>query len=94
MDFINAFPDKETAFIGLFMIKKSIQGKGIGSRIMEDLPEYLLEIGVKFIRLGWSKENKRAESFWHKNRFKETGVTTDAGEYRIVIAQKDLKIMN
>lgn len=52
MDLIKSFPDDETVLIGLFMMNKSVQRRGIGSRIINDLSEYLAETGVKYIRLG------------------------------------------
>lgn len=91
MDLIKSFPDDETVLIGLFMMNKSVQRRGIGSRIINDLSEYLAETGVKYIRLGWIEGNKEAEAFWHKNKFKETGVTKDTGRYMVVIAQRELR---
>ena len=90
MDFIMAYPDEKTAFIGFFMTAASIQNAGIGSSIIDDLCRYLADIRLSSIRLGWVKGNPQAEHFWHKNNFKETGITYDADNYTVVVAQRVL----
>lgn len=90
MDFIMAYPDKKTAFIGFFMTAVSIQNMGIGSGIIDDLCCYLTDIGLSYVRLGWVKGNLQAEHFWHKNRFIETGITYDTDNYTVTVAQRVL----
>ena len=90
MDLIGGFPDKDTAFIGFFMTDITIQNSGIGSGIIHDLCSRLKGLGFSGVRLGWVKGNPQAEHFWHKNCFKETGVTYDTGSYTVVVAQRAL----
>ena len=90
MDFIMAYPDEKTAFIGFFMTAASIQNTGIGSNIIDDLCRYLADIGLLSVRLGWVKGNPQAEHFWQKNNFKETGITYDTDYYTVVVAQRVL----
>ena len=90
MDLIMAYPDEKTAFIGFFMTAASIQNTGIGSNIVDDLCRYLADIGLLSVRLGWVKGNPQAEHFWHKNSFKETGITYDTDNYTVVVAQRVL----
>ena len=40
MDFVYAYPDEETVFIGLFMVDRIYQGKGIGSQIVTEALAY------------------------------------------------------
>ena len=90
MDFIMAYPDEKTGFIGFFMTAASIQNTGIGSGIIDDLCRYLTEIRLSSVRLGWVKGNPQAEHFWRKNNFKETGITYDTDHYTVVVAQRAL----
>lgn len=90
MDFIMAYPNKETAFIGFFMTAAPIQNTGIGSSIINELCRYLSSIGLSGVRLGWVKGNPQAEHFWHKNNFVETGTTYDTDNYTVVVAQRAL----
>ncbi len=90
MDFIMAYPDEKTAFIGFFMTEATVQNTGIGSRIIEDLCSYLKKIGLSGVRLGWVKGNPQAKHFWHKNSFTEIGVTYDTENYTVVVAQRIL----
>lgn len=90
MDFIAAYPDDKTAFIGFFMTAVSVQNEGIGSKIINELCSYLPGLGFTGVRLGWVKGNPQAEHFWHKNGFTETGDTYDTGNYTVIIAQRFL----
>lgn len=90
MDLILGYPGEDTAFVGFFMMKRSVQGQGAGSRIVGELCDYLPRIGCFAVRLGWVAGNAQAEHFWHKNGFAETGVILDTQEYRIVVAQREL----
>lgn len=90
MDLIDQFPNKTTAFIGFFMVDAGWQNRGIGSEIVEELCRYLKGQGYGHIRLGWVKGNNQSESFWHKNRFMETGVSYETVGYTVIVAQRDL----
>ena len=90
MDLIDAFPDKETVFIGFFMTAVSTQGRGVGTGIVEELCRHFRSLGYLHIRLGWVKGNPQSEGFWHKNGFRETGVTYDTCGYTVIVAQRDL----
>jgi Uncharacterized conserved protein len=90
MDFIMAYPDDETAFIGFFMTEASLQGQGVGSGIIEELCQYLKCIGLSGIKLGWISGNRQAVSFWRKNGFTEAGVTYDTEHYTVTVASRAL----
>ena len=90
MDFIAAYPNAATAFIGFFMTDVSVQKKGIGSRIIDELCAFLPEAGFTRIRLGWVKGNPQSEHFWHKNGFSETGISYETDGYTVIIAQREL----
>jgi len=90
MDIIMGFPDADTSLIGFFMTDASIQNKGVGSRIVTDLCTYLSQLGISCIRLGWVKGNPKAEHFWHKNGFIETGISSKTNDYTIIVAQRGI----
>ena len=90
MDLIEGYPAKNIAFIGLFMMDKNIQGKGIGSKIIEDSCEYLKELDFEYVQLAYCKGNPQASHFWHKNYFLETGIEKDNGDYLAVVCQRKL----
>ena len=69
MDLILDYPEKEIAFIGLFMTNIQYQNKGIGSKIISEIVTYLKSLGYKKIRLGVDKGNLQSYSFWSKNNF-------------------------
>ena len=90
MDFIMAYPDEETCFIGFFMTDASVQNAGVGSGIIDELCQYLKEIGLTGIKLGWVSENPQAKHFWRKNGFKEVGITYDTDLYTVTVAKRAL----
>ncbi len=89
MDLILEYPDQKTAFIGFFMMNADMQGKGIGSKIIEESCVYLKEY-FSFVRLGYVRGNTQSESFWMKNGFTPTGVITQTENYEIIVMQKAL----
>lgn len=90
MDLILGYPNEETAFVGLFMMEKGSQGKGIGSAIVEECFSLLKSIGYRFIRLGFAKGNPQSEAFWRKNGFVRTGAEVDNGNYTMVVMEREI----
>lgn len=90
MDLILGYPGEETAFVGLFMMEKEYQGKGIGTVIVEECFDFLRETGYRFIRLGFAKGNPQSQGFWVKNGFSRTGVEADNGNYVMVVMEREL----
>ena len=69
MDLIDGYPDNETAFIGFFMMSRPLQGRQIGTYIIQELCLYLKETGMERVLLGIDKENPQSNHFWAKNGF-------------------------
>ena len=70
MDLIDGYPNKDTAFIGFFMMNKKVQGIGVGSKIIFETLTYLKNFGFNRCQLGIDKENPQSNHFWRKNGFK------------------------
>ena len=84
MDLILGYPEKNTAFIGLFMTDVRYQHRGMGSQIVSGLAAYLSACGCEKIRLGVDKGNPQSHAFWTKNRFQtigEAGTLSWSGRY-------------
>ena len=90
LDMIPGYPRPEIVFWGFFMLRAGLQGQGRGSTLVSELCAALAELGFRAVRLGWVKINPQAEHFWRKNGFREIGVSYDAGEYTVVVAQREL----
>lgn len=52
MDFIDHYPTEQSCFIGFFMMERSVQGHGIGSRIVTELCVCICTVWVTSIS-GW-----------------------------------------
>ena len=90
LDLIAGYPDKDTAFIGLFMMAVNLQKKGIGTAILQDVLKQLGRQGFSRIRLGCIADNQEALSFWKRNGFQVTGQRTQTEDYEIIIMEKAL----
>ena len=89
-DLITNYPQEKALFIGFFMMRKSEQGRGLGTKIISELCREVFEEGFTHIRLGYVKGNPQSEAFWLKNGFLSTGVESKTEEYTIVILERDL----
>ena len=92
MDLIDRYPDNQTVFIGLLMVSKSYQRKGIGTYITKALSQTLGAEGYVRIRLGYVKTNLSAQSFWLKQgfHFQPTGAESVRENYTVIEAEKIL----
>lgn len=87
LDLILRFPNEKTAFIGFFMLRSDLQGRGVGSQLVNEICTCLRD-SYQFIRLGYAKGNPQSQRFWHKNGFVPTGVIAHTEEYDIVMMEK------
>lgn len=90
MDLILGFPKEEIAFVGFFMMNKAMQGKGLGTALLEEVCAHLKESGFKYVRLGFAKGNPQSEHFWLKNGFRRTDVEVQNEGYVVVVLEKEL----
>lgn len=60
MDLILGYPEKNTAFIGLFMTDVRYQHRGMGSQIISGLAAYLSACGCEKYAWGWTRAIPRA----------------------------------
>ena len=90
MDLIFSYPNKNTAWIGLFMMNQKYQGKGYGSKIIEECVIHLKHLGFESIQLAFAKGNFQSEAFWQKNGFDKTGNESQNEEYTAVTMQRIL----
>ena len=88
LDLIARYPNPETAFIGWFILRKDLQGRGVGTELVNDLLAFLKEQGFLYVRLGYVKGNPESRAFWVKNRFTPTGIEPEEDGYTIVVMQR------
>ena len=89
MDLIEGYPDDDAAFIGFFMLRGRLQGRGVGSEIMAEVFAYLRKREIRRCQLGIDKDNPQSNRFWKKNGFAVIReVSMDDGT--ILLAEKEL----
>lgn len=89
LDFVLGYPDKQTVFIGLFMVHQVYQRTGLGSQIIAGVLAYFSRNFEK-VRLAYVKSNPQAQHFWQKQGFQPTGPEVEEGDNRLIIAEKQL----
>lgn len=89
-DLILGYPDEATAFIGLFMVDRARQGRGVGSLIVKQALEQLKSLGFHACRLGYVESNLQSKGFWNKMGFFPTGVQSRQESYTIILMEKSL----
>jgi len=97
LDLIEKYPDKQTVFIGLFMVAAAYQGRGVGSKIVsscfsvitvESAYRQLAAEGYTHVRLGYVKTNPQAKSFWQKLGLVPTGIECEQENYTVVVTDR------
>ena len=71
VDYITGYPEKNTLFIGLLIIKNNKHRQGFGEKIFNHLEDLFKSEGFLKIRLGVIADNEIGFSFWKKQNFKE-----------------------
>lgn len=83
LDLITRYPTPETAFIGWFILRRDLQGRGEGTAIFSEL---LFRLPFRYLRLCYVKGNRESERFWKKLHFAPTGLEIpDEGYTKVVM---------
>lgn len=90
LDLILAYPDKHTAYIGFFMVDKSHQKQGTGSRLVADIEVAVRKEGMRHIRLAIDEGNPQSHAFWTKNGYTPCGPTVPNDFSAYIPMQKEL----
>lgn len=79
LDLVRGYPDEGCAYVGLFMVTASRQGRSLGTTLVEHVLDRLREQGLSRLRLAYIEGNDQARSFWLARGFHPAGdpVTTD-----------------
>lgn len=90
LDLIDGYPNKNTAFIGLFMVDINLQGLGVGKGIISKLLKFLKSKKYSSCDLGVIETNIEAISFWEKLGFEKTGKIYNHEKYNVIMMSNKL----
>lgn len=90
LDLILSHPDAGTAWVGLFMVERAVQGQGVGSRIVSALCDCLHTMGYDAVSLAYAKGNGQSKTFWEKQGFTPTGEERPGETYTAVVLRRNL----
>lgn len=63
LDLIEKYPDKQTVFIGLFMVAAAYQGRGVGSKIVSSCSSNLLPRAIHTLDSAMLKQIRKQNHF-------------------------------
>lgn len=90
MDMITHYPQEHEVWIGLFMMNRQDQGKGIGTEIIRNCCRKIRREGFRKVSLAFVEGNKQAECFWRKNGFEMPVRKHQDGEITMIVAERNL----
>ena len=83
LSLLEGYPNKNTLYIGLFLIDKQFQKKTIGAKIIDKVIDIAFESDYKSIKLSVQDNNVSGYPFWQKFGFKKVKRTKCNGFYNI-----------
>lgn len=89
LDLIDGYPEPDIGYFGFFMMNAALQGKQIGSAIIQGVCAFLKRIGKTAVRLAIAKDNPQANHFWKKNGFVVIKEADKEG-WTVLVAEKKL----
>ncbi len=89
LDLIDGYPDRETAFLGFFIVAGERSGQGLGSAIIAELCACLKRVGFRRVRLAIDRTNPQSNHFWRKQGFAVLR-EVDRGRDVVYLAEKTL----
>ncbi|MEH6415540.1 GNAT family N-acetyltransferase [Pseudomonas sp. CGJS7] len=92
VEMVKSYPDDCCAMIGLLMVKKHYQGKGLGSQIVSLTLENLRREGFSEVYLSCSSTDAHARRFWINRGFVETGDVDEYDDISLVAMERHLTI--
>jgi GNAT superfamily N-acetyltransferase len=93
LDFVEGYPDKNTGYLGLLMLSREVQRKGLGRSFVYNILSVSREIGLSRIELACYERNLRGLSFWENMGFKEIRKSKrirDELEYTLISMDREL----
>lgn len=91
LDIVEGYPDPETVYIGFFMLRASVQNKGLGESIMRTLCALAVKNGFLKIKLGCYEKNEIGYKFWLRLGFsviKTSEREVDGKSFRLFSMEK------
>ena len=85
LDLITGYPEKDSAFIGWFMVDAKLQGQGIGTQLFSDIRAAMKAQGFSRLTLTARAECKEALDFWQKQGFTKLSEEADTGSGKTLI---------
>ena len=77
---IEGYPDEDILWLGLFLVHEKYKRKGLGTKFIKALIDFLKETSIRHIRLSVQDNNISGLSFWNQMGFSVIE-KTDCGMY-------------
>lgn len=84
IDFVDAYPDAKTGFLGFFMVNAKLHHKGVAKELFSVLKTAAVAHGFTAMQLGCYSTNTPGLAFWQKCGFCETDRVEDSDNKTII----------
>ena len=85
LDLVDGYPQKDIAFIGLFLVDNNYHNRGVGRYIISNLLEFLQNNKFISCELGVIEDTQEAIIFWEKMGFRRTGTVYRHEKYDVIM---------
>ena len=84
IDLIDGYPEADVAYLGWLILAAERQGNGEGTRIVQELTDFLRAQGFRAVRLACVVGNPQSARFWEKNGFLPDGKRSEREKCRVI----------
>ena len=71
IDYVENYPDTRSGYIGLFLLRHSVQKQGLGKKLFVSLEQAAIKTGKQRLELGCYEANHAGLAFWKAMGFAE-----------------------
>lgn len=89
LDFYEDYPAGKTGYIGLFMLREELHGKGIGKKLFKHISAAAEAVGMERLRLGCYEQNEIGLAFWKSQGFSVIQTIMD-DDKNLLVLEKEL----
>ena len=90
VDLIVGYRAPGEAYLGWFILAEELQGRGEGTRIVQEILAFLRGRGISVLRLARVQGNPQSKRFWEKNGFYPNGRVVEREGYAVVEMERAL----
>ena len=90
IDLIDGYPEVDVAYLSWLILAVECQGRGEGTRIVQELTDFLRAQGFRTVRRACVAGNPQSTRFWEKNGFVPDGKSAEREKCSVIELERVL----